>query len=523
MRISAVISCLWCCCLLAMAQTDTAHVSIVPREELQTMEGFGASDCWTVQYVGKYWNDREKEKAARWLFSTGTDADGNPEGIGLTIWRINVGAGTIEQGTEGRIKDITRRAECFMDQSGRYDWSKQIGQQWFADQAKAFGCPSFVLFSNSPPVYYTRNRLGFANKGDESSNLHPDKYADFSRFLCTVADYFVREKKIPVDYISPVNEPQWKWDSDYQEGSPWHNHEIYKLVTALDREIRKEKLPVNILITEAGTWEALYTPEGRAFNQVEDFFAPSSPYYLGNLKTVGRTLGAHSYWTDTRNDRLMEIRKNARKSADEHGVRLIQTEWSLLNRLPIDNFPPTYEAASYNDIALHMAKIIYADLVYANVSSWSFWTSMDVEMYGFKNRFNLIRLHTEKDQTATIEQGGTVSDTKTLWMLGNYSRFVRPGYKRVQLQGADNLSSLMGTAYFSPRNKKMVLVFTNVSDCSIPVKISCAGSVLKRLDTVSAYTTNEEYNLAYRDVTATFAEKQVLTVPARATVTYVFD
>lgn len=523
MKRKIIVSCLWCCSLFAMGQTDTVHVKIIPQEELQTIEGFGASDCWTVHYVGKYWNNHEKEKAAKWLFSTQNDDSGNPEGIGLSIWRVNIGAGTIEQGEKSRIKDITRRAECFINQQGEYDWSKQIGQQWFVDKAKDMGCPSFVLFTNSPPIHYTRNGLGFATKGDESSNLCADRYDDFSHFLCNVADYFIKKKKVPVEYISPVNEPQWKWDSDYQEGSPWHNHEIHELVTCLDKQIKKHKLPVKILITEAGTWEAIYRPEGRAFNQMTDFFSPTSPYYLGNFKTIDHTIGAHSYWTDTRNDKLTEIRTNAKKSADKYNVRLLQTEWSLLNRLPIDNFPATYEAATYNDIALHMAKIIYADLVYANVSSWSFWTSMDVEMYGFKNRFNLIRLHTENDQTATIEKGGYVSDTKTLWMLGNYSRFIRPGYKRISLQGANDLSSLMGTAYFSPQKKQLVLVFTNISNNNIPVEISCSDHSLKKFDIVSSYITNEENNLKYQDITNEFNANKHLSIPARSTITFVFD
>ena len=36
----------------------------------------------------------EKEKSAKWLFSQEMDADGNPEGIGLSMWRVNLGAGS---------------------------------------------------------------------------------------------------------------------------------------------------------------------------------------------------------------------------------------------------------------------------------------------------------------------------------------------------------------------------------------------------------------------------------------------
>ena len=66
--------------LNAGAQSSTT-ISIKPATTYQTIHSFGASDCWTADYVGRYFSDTEKAKAARWLFSSETDADGNPLGI----------------------------------------------------------------------------------------------------------------------------------------------------------------------------------------------------------------------------------------------------------------------------------------------------------------------------------------------------------------------------------------------------------------------------------------------------------
>jgi hypothetical protein len=38
-----------------------------------------------------------QQKVADYLFSQEFDASGNPVGIGLSIWRVNLGAGTLEQ------------------------------------------------------------------------------------------------------------------------------------------------------------------------------------------------------------------------------------------------------------------------------------------------------------------------------------------------------------------------------------------------------------------------------------------
>ena len=123
-------------------------VTINPNICYQTIADFGSSDCWTADFVGKYFSDAEKEKSAKWLFSQEMDADGNPEGIGLSMWRVNLGAGSAEQGSQSGIEDITRRGYCYLDANGNYDWTKSAGQQYFMQQAKKYGVNHFLLFSN---------------------------------------------------------------------------------------------------------------------------------------------------------------------------------------------------------------------------------------------------------------------------------------------------------------------------------------------------------------------------------------
>ena len=146
-------------------------VTVNPNICYQTIADFGSSDCWTADFVGKYFSDAEKEKSAKWLFSQEMDADGNPEGIGLSMWRVNLGAGSAEQGSQSGIEDITRRGYCYLDANGNYDWTKSAGQQYFMQQAKKYGVDHFLLFSNSAPVQFTKNGKACANKGVSGSNL----------------------------------------------------------------------------------------------------------------------------------------------------------------------------------------------------------------------------------------------------------------------------------------------------------------------------------------------------------------
>ena len=124
----------------------------------QTIRHFGASDAWSMQFIGLWEHEAEQEKIADWLFSTENNLNGQPKGIGLSVWRFNLGAGSAEQGEAAQIKPGTR-TECFLTKDGTYDWTRQPGQRKFLRLAKQRGVPYFLAFLNSAPVYFTQNGI----------------------------------------------------------------------------------------------------------------------------------------------------------------------------------------------------------------------------------------------------------------------------------------------------------------------------------------------------------------------------
>jgi O-glycosyl hydrolase len=503
------------------AQKTVGQIIIDPSQTCQTIDGFSASDCWTGNYVGTYWNESSKNTIAKYLFSQNIKADGSPEGIGLSMWRFNLGAGTAEQGDLSDISDLSRRAECFLDNTGtNYDWTKQAGQQWFLKKAKEYGCEKIVAFSNSPLVFYTKNGKGYS-MGDGYSNLREDKYDAFAEYLATVAKHF-KEEGIDFDYISPVNEPQWDWNAPSQEGSPWQNNEIKKLTVALDNAIQKRGLDTKILLAEAGAWNYLYQPSGRASNQIYEFFDRQSANYIGDLPSVAPVIGGHSYWTHTTNAQLQSVRSNVKTGAKVYQLNVFQTEWSMLDA---GEGIPDIDNASYIDIALFMAKIIHSDLAFANVSSWSYWTSMDMERWGHKDRFLLVALAPGGDFNNPITESGIVYDRSTLWALGNYSFFIRPGYQRIQLDGANDLGGLMGTAYIAPDHSRIVAVYVNMAYETKTIKTTFQNMQGFTPVNNKMYVTNSLYNMrksggASADV---YSPDKELSIPSRSVVTIVYD
>ncbi|MBO7608583.1 MAG: xylanase [Muribaculaceae bacterium] len=526
---------LLCCILVVVATTLLADPSatVVRLDRThQVIVDFGASDCWLGDYVGRYFSSTMKERAAKMLFARSFDRGGNPEGIGLSNWRVNLGAGSATQGSDSNIDDPTRRTECYLNDDGvTYNWSHSAGQQYFMQKALDYGVENILFFSNSAPIYYTAN--GKANKVNMlpwGANLRDDAYDDFAEYMATVTKHFV-DLGYPISYISPVNEPQYEWTSG-QEGSPWYNTEVTQLVKELDEALTRHGLSTKILIPEAGKWN--YLTESNAiinnygYDQINQFFNPSqTSTYVGNLAHVANAVAGHSYWTFRTNTELVNRRTAVATAAAQMGVQVYQTEWSMLDEPPTASagFPSGgYEEATYMDIALYMGKVIYCDMVYANASSWSYWTAFAQEQWGQKNRFYLLRVLANGDSGpesyGDLTNGGTILDNRNLWVLGNYSRFIRPGYTRVELSGADNLNALMGSAYVSPDGNEVVVVYVNMANSPSTVTLTAEADDGRVISTIKKYTTSESLALHFdRNLPETYVSGQEVEIPARSVVT----
>lgn len=477
---------------------SSAKIKINPAVSFQTIESFSASDCWMPNYIGQYWSDSEKEAIAKLLFSQKIE-NGKPEGIGLSGWRFNLGGGTANQGAASGIEDESRRSESFMNPvDGSIDWTKQSGQQYFLEKAKGYGCVQFVMFSNTPPVCMTRNGKGYSAMG-ANSNLKADSYGRFAQYIADAITYFRDNKGIDFDFVSPVNEPQYNWDAPSQEGSGWQNNEIKKLTVEINSAIESKRLKTKILLAEAGNWKYLYEGLNTRENVINSLFDHTSPNYVGDLKHVAPIVAGHSYWTDGDWTTLTSVREKVKEKAAVAGLKVYQSEWSMLGDNYSTNEYIGHANATYMDIALYMSKVIHCDLTYANVSSWSYWTAVDLERWDHKNRFLLISVTPAGGVYNDIKQSGTHTGTKTLWVLGNYSLFIRPEYKRIDVAINNTSSQFFGNAFISPDKKTIVAVYTNLTKQNQDLKADLNGVEVRSIKT---YTTSSNQNLEEKSITS---------------------
>ena len=168
--------------------------------------------------------------------------------------------------------------------------------------------------------------------------------------------------------------------------------------------------------------------------------------------------------------------------------------------------------------ALYVARIIHHDLVYANARSWQWWRSI-----GGDYKDGLLRMYTDK-----MNEEGAVVDSKLLWALGNYSRFIRPGAIRVGVNsynkaglevqdGATDQQGIMTSAYRNA-DGSTVVVMINYANTSGKIRLSSdrTNALWK------AYRTSDKADENLLPV-GRFRSNRDIAIPARSVTTFVCE
>ena len=476
------------------------------QTQRQTIDGFGASDAWSMWQIG-CWDDSLQTKVADWLFS-------QDKGIGLSIWRFNAGAGSASQGDSAQINRDTR-TEYF---------DRQKGQRRFLQLAKERGVPTFLAFFNSPPVHLTQNGLATNTGRGGTLNLRPDAYDDFAVYM---ADMMARAKKedgIEFDYISPVNEPDghWNWLGPKQEGTPATNREIARVARLLSTELLKRQLDTKIIINESSDLRCMlgvYEADWQRGNEIQCFWNPdSADTYVGNLPNIAHIHAGHSYWTNTpvltpahpdyATTGLYGYRRRLADALSKVGIDFWMSELCIMS-----NDEEIHGGGGFDfsmEVALYVARVIHYDLTVANARSWQWWRAA-----GGDYKDGLLRMYVKGERLGRGKgrvETNDVRDSKLLWTLGNFSRFVRPGAVRLEVKGDMSADGLMLSAYRNA-NGKRVIVAINYSDHPRDIRINAAGKQ------AAAYRTSDTPGEDLKYIGKVNLKKT--TLPARSVTTFV--
>jgi O-glycosyl hydrolase len=504
------------------------NATINLNADKQTIHSFGASDCWGIKFVGKNWPLTKRNEIADLLFSKDMDASGNPKGIGLSMWRINLGAGSFEQGAASNITSEWRREECFQNSTSGYDWTKQAGNRWFAQAAKTRGVENLLMFSIAAPVHMAKNGLA---SGDPAAselgkiNLQSDKFDDYADFMAEAAKNFT-QAGMPINFISPVNETNWNWvlggnGQASQEGTSATNAEVFQLATELNSKIIAKGLSTKITVCESGGHGYTTGSVSGVANRsdfINYFWNTASAGYVGNLPTVEKVISSHSYVAQPNVASLINNRTNItnRLSTVNNSVKYWQSEYCILGNE--DGTQGGGRDLGINT-ALYIARVIHTDLAIGNATSWQWWLGVSPSDYKDGLVYIADPAGTMGELPAT-KNDGIIYKSKMLWAFGNYSRFVRPGMIRVDasLGGIADATaaatSMMITAYKNPTTKELVVVVINMGTADDKIKL---GGINFASPTLKTYTTDATKELQFGTSTATGN----LNIGARSIVTFV--
>jgi hypothetical protein len=233
--------------------------------------------------------------------------------------------------------------------------------------------------------------------------------------------------------------------------------------------------------------------EGRD-DQAQFFFSERSPFYMGGLPNVELTISAHSYFSVWPLEKLVEYRQMLHDAIQNANPKLgyWQSEYCILEENGEIGGGGRRDLGM--DTALYVARIIHHDLTLAHAKSWQWWTA--VSQVDFKD--GLIYLDDGSQGTSglmgpkthSLMQDGVVRESKLLWVLGNYSRFIRPGMVRIKCEVEPKqsvLNGLLASAY-RQADGGVVVVLVNLSKQEMRCHLGLA-------EMVDVYTTSAASNL----------------------------
>ncbi len=366
---------------------DSTRIKINKTAVEQEVTGWGTSACWWAQAAGESEN---AEELAKLFFSE--------EGLGLNIFRYNIGAGEKENPNSRLDRNSWRSTESFLvyneeTESYEYDWNQDAGARKILDLALSYGCvDTVVLFANSP--HYSMTKSGQATGGftPAKSNLREDCYDAYVDYFLDITEHFI-ESGVPVKYISPINEPQWDWGGSWvgQEGCHYEVNEVIDLAKRFALEIKERDLDVKLSMAESG--------------QVGDHAMDCADllYADEDIKSVMGTYSYHSYWTS---DYHLKKAFGDYLDAKYPFAEVEMSEWC---ELPCQTKIDSIEAG------LNFARQIGEDMSLTGCNAWNSWVAVND---GLENADAMVGANHDCSEYII---------SKRYYAMAHYSKFIPAG------------------------------------------------------------------------------------------------
>ena len=352
------------------------------------------------------------------------------KGVGLSIVRNIIGDG----GDWG--EKIDGPTPSIEPEEGVWNWSGDEDQIWLMQEARRRGCTRFISTAWSPPAWMKTN-----NSVINGGKLRPDKYQAFAEYLAKYVKGYKEHHGLDLYAISPTNEPDL---TTSYSSCRWTGEELRDFIkNNLTPTLKREGVTVKVII-----------PEGMNFG--EDYALAT--LYDEEARQGVDIIGTHAYDFKAQ---PFPVAKSLNKS-------IWQTEVSNIG----------FNDGSIDD-GLKYAKLLHDHLTITEVNAWLFWW-----LAAYKPGEALIHI----DPTLK-----TFTTFKRLYTIGNYSRFVRPGYVRLNTEASPG-ADLSVTAFKDETSGQFALVAINSGEHEQRIKFALKH--FPQLQAVIPYRTSGTEDLA---------------------------
>lgn len=444
--------------LVSARTASAADVTINWSDTKQTIDGFGASSAWFGVNLS--------DEVARTLFDPKT-------GIGLSLLRIQIGLPADIQ------SDGTESTEGGM----RVATAPELST---AQQAVGYGCRIWATAWTPPPAWKTTNSQNGSGPGFDSNKLQPAHYQDYADYLANFVDQMA-QNNIQLIGVSPANEPDYvaSWDN-----AQWSGSELTSFVADYMGPTFAARCPsVKIIVPDTASWSAC-----------DSYVTPISE----NAKALGYSgvFATHPYpngpelpdWTYNKPQQL--------------GKHFWQTEWSQEN-MSGDTPDPTMTSA------IDMAAHIHTNMVTTQMNAWNWWAI-------YISADSLL----SQDSTGTRENPALIQPDDSMgkpylfqrgYALGNWAKFVRPGFKRLGTE--DPSSTLLVEAYRDSCHVAVIAINSDANEVTQNFVLSDAP----QLASVTPWVTSPTDKLAAKAAVPVSAVDGsfTYTIPGKSVVTFV--
>jgi len=376
----------------------------------QEIDGFGASAAFHMAENLMGFPEPQRTEILDALFS-------QTKGAGLSIVRNFVGDG----GAWGDRRNGP--SPSIEPEEGVWNWTGDEDEIWFMREAGARGCTRYMSTVWSPPAWMKDNNNVVGGR------LRPDKRQAFAEYLSMYVRGYKQHHNIDIYAISPANEPDItvKYSSCY-----WTGKEFHDFLKVLIPVFERDKITAKLILGEHSAWT-----ENPVLESLDD------PATAARIDIVG----VHAYGAVARTPFApISQRSGPLIETLKHKKKIWQTETANLGQ----NHPGIRDG-------VYWAKVLHTHVAENRASAWLYWWAVSQ----YPGGGSLIHLDLDKK---------TYAVDKRLYTIGNYSRFVRPGYCRIDME-AEAAPGVLVSAYKSEAARKLAVVAINENEGDCPQEL----------------------------------------------------